>query len=59
MTTHASCIAADSARFNGFFPAGAALTKLAGGFIWAEGPVWFSELNELRFSDIPNNRIMR
>ncbi len=21
--------------------------------------MWFSELNELRFSDIPNNRIMR
>ena len=36
-----------------------AWAKLATGFIWAEGPVWFSELNELRFSDIPNNRIMR
>ena len=46
-------------KFLDFFPAGAALTKLATGFIWAEGPVWFSELNELRFSDIPNNRMMR
>ena len=56
---HASCLVPDSKRFLDFFPAGAALTKLATGFIWAEGPVWFSELNELRFSDIPNNRMMR
>ena len=56
---HAACLAPDSPRFLEFFPAGAALTRLATGFIWAEGGVWFSELNELRFSDIPNNRIMR
>lgn len=59
MTKHAACLAPDSPRFLELFPAGAALTKLATGFIWAEGPVWFSELNELRFSDIPNNRMMR
>ena len=59
MSKHAACLAPDSPRFLEFFPAGAALTKLATGFIWAEGPVWFSELNELRFSDIPNNRMMR
>ena len=56
---HASCLAPDHDRFLGLFPAGAALTRLTTGFIWAEGPVWFSELNELRFSDIPNNRMMR
>jgi len=59
MSTPASCIAPESDRFSGFFPPGAALTRLATGFIWAEGPVWFGELNELRFSDIPNNRMMR
>ncbi|MFN4142301.1 SMP-30/gluconolactonase/LRE family protein [Aestuariivirga sp.] len=59
MGKHAGCLAPDKARFMDFFPAGAALTKLATGFVWAEGPVWFSELNELRFSDIPNNRMMR
>jgi gluconolactonase len=59
MTKHATCLAPDSAKFLDLFPAGAALTKLATGFIWAEGPVWFSEFNELRFSDIPNNRMMR
>lgn len=56
---HADCLAPDSPKFLDLFPAGAALTKLATGFIWAEGPVWFSEFNELRFSDIPNNRMMR
>ncbi|MCB1380773.1 MAG: SMP-30/gluconolactonase/LRE family protein [Alphaproteobacteria bacterium] len=56
---HADCLAPDSPRFLDFFPAGAALTQLATGFIWAEGPVWFGEFNELRFSDIPNNRMMR
>jgi gluconolactonase len=59
MSKHAACLAPDSPKFLDLFPAGAALTKLATGFIWAEGPVWFSELNELRFSDIPNNRMMR
>jgi len=57
--SHHACLAPDSKRFLDLFPTGAALTKLATGFIWAEGPVWFSELNELRFSDIPNNRMMR
>ena len=59
MSKHAACLVPDSPKFLELFPAGAALTKLATGFIWAEGPVWFSELNELRFSDIPNNRMMR
>ena len=59
MSKHAACLVPDSPQFLDLFPAGAALTKLATGFIWAEGPVWFSELNELRFSDIPNNRMMR
>jgi gluconolactonase len=54
-----NCLAADSKDFTALFPNGAALTRLATGFLWAEGPVWFGELNELRFSDIPNNRMMR
>jgi gluconolactonase len=35
------------------------LKKLAGGFDWAEGPVWMGDANCLLFSDIPNNKIMR
>jgi len=56
---NSSCLAADTKDFAALFPKGAALTQLATGFVWAEGPVWFGELNELRFSDIPNNRMMR
>jgi gluconolactonase len=37
----------------------APLEKLATGFRWVEGPVWFGDAGCLLFSDIPNNRIMR
>ena len=37
----------------------APLKKLATGFDWVEGPVWFGDANCLLFSDIPSNRIMR
>jgi len=37
----------------------AAVERLATGFRWAEGPVWFGDLRALLWSDIPNNRIMR
>ncbi len=33
--------------------------RLATGFYWAEGPVWFGDGRYLLFSDIPNNRILR
>jgi hypothetical protein len=34
-----------------------ALERLATGFRWAEGPVWFGDGRYLLWSDIPNNRI--
>ncbi len=37
----------------------APVKKLATGFDWVEGPVWFGDANCLLFSDIPNNRIVR
>ena len=37
----------------------AKVERLATGFRWAEGPVWFGDLRCLLWSDIPNNRIMR
>ena len=37
----------------------ARVERLATGFRWAEGPVWFGDLRALLWSDIPNNRIMR
>jgi gluconolactonase len=35
------------------------LETLAEGFRWCEGPVWFGDREELLFSDLPNNRVMR
>src|SRR2546421_5014143 len=40
-------------------PFNAAVARLATGFRWAEGPVWFGDGRYLLWSDIPNNRIMR
>ena len=37
----------------------AAIERIATGFRWAEGPVWFGDHGCLVFSDIPNNRMMR
>lgn len=37
----------------------AAIERVATGFRWAEGPVYFRDGGYLLFSDIPNDRIMR
>ncbi len=37
----------------------AAVERIAHGFRWAEGPVWFGDGRFLLWSDIPNNRIMK
>jgi gluconolactonase len=37
----------------------AAVERLATGFRWAEGPVWFGDGRFLLFSDIPNNRVLK
>jgi gluconolactonase len=37
----------------------AAVERLATGFRWCEGPVWFGDGRYLVWSDIPNNRIMK
>ncbi len=34
-------------------------SRLATGYRWAEGPVWFGDGRYLVWSDIPNNRMMR
>jgi len=33
--------------------------RIATGFKWAEGPIWFGDGRYLLWSDIPNNRIMK
>ncbi|MBN8928374.1 MAG: SMP-30/gluconolactonase/LRE family protein [Rhodospirillales bacterium] len=37
----------------------AGIERIASGFRWAEGPVYFRDLRCLVFSDIPNNRMLR
>lgn len=37
----------------------APVKRLASGFDWVEGPVWFGDAGCLLFSDIPNNKILR
>lgn len=46
-------------RFANYRIGHAAVERLATGFRWAEGPVWFGDGGYLLFSDIPNNRMMR
>jgi gluconolactonase len=45
--------------FNKYRINSAAVERLATGFRWCEGPVWFGDGRYLLWSDIPNNRIMR
>lgn len=37
----------------------AAIERIATGLRWAEGPVWFGDMDMLLFSDVTNDRIMR
>jgi gluconolactonase len=46
-------------RFLHYVLPNAALLKLADGFGWLEGPVWFADHDCLLFSDIPNDRLIR
>lgn len=45
--------------FARFVLGNAPVKRLATGFDWVEGPVWFGDGGYLLFSDIPNNRILR
>jgi len=45
--------------FDSYVLGNAPVKKLATGFDWVEGPVWFGDAGCLLFSDIPNNRILR
>lgn len=45
--------------FAAFVMGNAPVKRLATGFDWVEGPVWFGDAGALLFSDIPNDRILR
>lgn len=46
-------------RFKNLIVSSAGLDELYSDCRWAEGPVWFGDLNCLLWSDIPNQRILR
>ena len=46
-------------RFERYRIDSAAVERIATGYRWAEGPVWFGDHRCLLWSDIPNNRMMR
>jgi gluconolactonase len=46
-------------RFEKYVVDSAVVERLATGFRFTEGPVWFGDGRYLLFSDVPNNRIMR
>jgi gluconolactonase len=46
-------------RFGSYVLFNAPVERLASGFRWIEGPVWFADAGALLFSDIPNDRILR
>lgn len=46
-------------RFDKYYLYNARVERLAEGYRWAEGPVWFGDGRYLLWSDIPNDRIMR
>jgi gluconolactonase len=52
-------IEASDPRFAKYRIGNAAVERLATGFRWAEGPVWFGDGRYLLWSDIPNNRMLR
>jgi gluconolactonase len=46
-------------RFDKLIPKDARLEKIAEGFIWTEGAVWYKPGKCLLFSDIPNNVVVK
>lgn len=54
-----SCFEVTDPRFARFVMGNAPVKRLATGFDWVEGPVWFGDHGCLLFSDIPSNRILR
>jgi gluconolactonase len=46
-------------KFFELIPAATPIEKLASGFDWSEGPVWFKNGGYLLFSDVPSNTVYR
>ena len=46
-------------RFRAYLVGNAPLERLHTGFMWAEGPVYFTDMGVLLFSDVPGEKIFR
>lgn len=53
------CLEGKSEAFKSLFPEDATVERVATGFRFTEGPVWFVEESCLLFSDIPTNEILK
>lgn len=59
MTRLAEHLEVHDERFRQLVHKTSQLERLATGFTWTEGPVWFGDHDCLLFSDIPSRRVMR
>ena len=59
MVDLSTCTESFDRRFEQLVLFNAELERLADGFRWLEGPVWFGDHHCLLFNDIPNNRTLR
>lgn len=50
---------ARASNFFKLFPKNTRIKRIAKGFMFTEGPVWFRESSYLLFSDIPANKILK
>ena len=55
----AGCLENKTEAFKNLFPKDATVDRVATGFRFTEGPVWFAGQGHLLFSDIPANQILK
>src|ERR1700723_2374574 len=56
---HKEFVVQNFKRFRPYLVANAPLDRLHTGVMWAEGPVYFTDLGVLLFSDVPGEKILR
>ena len=54
-----TCFDVIDPRFGTYVMGNAPVKRLATGFDWVEGPVWFGDSRTLLFSDLPNDRMLQ
>ena len=56
---HMSTTTHDDSALTALLVPAATIEKMAGGCVWSEGPTWVAHAQSVRWSDIPNDRIMQ